>query len=152
MSVGLRNIAARRSGSADCPSTIAPAMSPIGSGKTPPSPREGYSAPLLLRFAVDDLKAYCLEAAAAGAGKPSSRQLGDWFWNESAAGEMKNRSHIVEGQVAARDIAVRVRVLKDAVAFLAQSEDEVGSDESIRAGYENGLLFHERSQRAKIRC
>ena len=55
-------------------------------GKTPPSPREGYSAPLLLRFAVDDLKAYCLEAAAAGAGKPSSRQLGDWFWNESAAG------------------------------------------------------------------
>ena len=40
----------------------------------------------MLRFAVDDVKAYCLEAAAAGAAKPSSRQLGDWFWNESAAG------------------------------------------------------------------
>lgn len=55
-------------------------------GAPPPSRREGYSAPLLLRFAVDDLKAYYLEAAAAGAGKPSSRQLGDWFWNETAAG------------------------------------------------------------------
>jgi hypothetical protein len=55
-------------------------------GKAPPSPRGGYSAPLILRFAVDDVKAYCLEAAAAGAAKPSSRQLGDWFWNETAVG------------------------------------------------------------------
>jgi hypothetical protein len=55
-------------------------------GKAPPSPRDGFSAPLMLRFAVDDVKAYYLEAAAAGAGKPSSRQLGDWFWNETAAG------------------------------------------------------------------
>ena len=55
-------------------------------GKTPPSPREGFSAPLILRFAVDDVKAYCLEAAAAGAATPSSRQLGDWLWNESATG------------------------------------------------------------------
>ena len=55
-------------------------------GKAPPSPRDGFSAPLILRFAVDDLKAYCLEAAAAGSAKPSSRQLGDWFWNETATG------------------------------------------------------------------
>jgi hypothetical protein len=55
-------------------------------GKAPPSPREGFSAPLILRFAVDDVKAYCLEAAAAGAAKPSSRQLGDWFWSDTAAG------------------------------------------------------------------
>jgi hypothetical protein len=55
-------------------------------GTVPPSPREGYSAPLLMRFAVDDLKAYCLEAAAAGTARPSSRQLGDWLWNESASG------------------------------------------------------------------
>ena len=54
--------------------------------RTPPSPREGFSAPLILRFAVDDLKAYILEAGAVGAAKPSSRQLGDWFWNETAAG------------------------------------------------------------------
>ena len=55
-------------------------------GKAPPSPREGFSAPLLLRFAVDDLKAYCLEAAGSGSAKPSSRQLTDWFWNETATG------------------------------------------------------------------
>jgi hypothetical protein len=54
--------------------------------KAPPSPREAFSAPLMLRFAVDDLKAYYLEAAAAGAGQPSSRQLADWLWNETAAG------------------------------------------------------------------
>jgi hypothetical protein len=55
-------------------------------GKAPPSPRTGFSAPLILRFAVDDLKAYGLEAAAAGLAKPSSRQLTDWFWNETATG------------------------------------------------------------------
>ena len=55
-------------------------------GKAPPSPREGFSAPLMLRFAIDEVKAYYLEAGAVGASKPSSRQLGDWFWNETAAG------------------------------------------------------------------
>jgi hypothetical protein len=55
-------------------------------GKAPPSPRDGFSAPLILRFAVDDLKAYCLEAAAGGPAKPSSRQLADWLWNETATG------------------------------------------------------------------
>ena len=55
-------------------------------GKAPASPRDGFSAPLILRFAVDDLKAYGLEAAGAGAAKPSSRQLTDWFWNETATG------------------------------------------------------------------
>jgi hypothetical protein len=55
-------------------------------GKPPPSPREGFSPPLMLRFAVDDIKAYYLEASAAGNAKPSSRQLGDWFWNQTAAG------------------------------------------------------------------
>ena len=54
-------------------------------GKAPPSPRDGFSAPLMLRFAVDDVKAYYLEAGA-GAGRPSSRQLGDWFWDETTAG------------------------------------------------------------------
>ncbi len=55
-------------------------------GRAPPSPRNGFSSILMLRFAVDDLKANYLEAAAAGNGKPSSRQLGDWFWDDTAAG------------------------------------------------------------------
>src|SRR5207237_605353 len=46
------------------------------SGPPPASPRDGFSAVLALRFAVDDLKAFYLEAAA-GDVKPSSRQLGD---------------------------------------------------------------------------
>jgi len=55
-------------------------------GRVPSSPRAGFSAPLMLRFVIDDVKAYYLEAAAAGTAKPSSRQLGDWFWNETAGG------------------------------------------------------------------
>lgn len=55
-------------------------------GTASSSPREAFSAPLMLRFAIDDLKAYYLEAGAAGTAKPSSRQLGDWFWNDTAAG------------------------------------------------------------------
>ena len=55
-------------------------------GRAPASPRDGFSAPLILRFAVDDLKAYCLEVASAGTAKPSSRQLTDWFWDETATG------------------------------------------------------------------
>jgi hypothetical protein len=54
-------------------------------GPPPASPRDGFSPILALRFAVDDLKAYYLEAAAAD-GKPSSRQLGDWLWTDTAAG------------------------------------------------------------------
>ena len=55
-------------------------------GENPASPTSEMSAPLTLRFAVDDLKAYCLEAALAGLAKPSSKQLADWFWGETAAG------------------------------------------------------------------
>lgn len=50
------------------------------------SPVAELSPVLCLRFAVDDLKAYALEAAIAGSAKPSSRQLGDWLWNDSATG------------------------------------------------------------------
>jgi hypothetical protein len=55
-------------------------------GKAPPSPFEHFSAPLMLRFAVDDVKAFCLEAACTTFGKPSSQQLGDWLWNKTATG------------------------------------------------------------------
>jgi hypothetical protein len=55
-------------------------------GANPESPVAGMSAPLALRFAADDLKAYYLEAALAGAGRPSSRQQADWLWQTTAAG------------------------------------------------------------------
>ena len=55
-------------------------------GQTPQSPNAEMSAPLTLRFAVDDLKAAYIEVALFGSAKPSSRQLGDWLWNDTAAG------------------------------------------------------------------
>lgn len=55
-------------------------------GPEPPSPLPGLSALLALRFAADDLKAFSLEAGAVGNGRPSSRQLYDWFWSRTAAG------------------------------------------------------------------
>jgi hypothetical protein len=55
-------------------------------GPAPESPVADMSPALALRFVSDDLKAYALEAALAGGGRPSSRQLGDWLWNQSALG------------------------------------------------------------------
>jgi hypothetical protein len=54
--------------------------------ETPESPSAEMSAPLALRFAVDDLKAAYIEVALSGSAKPSSKQLGDWLWNDTAAG------------------------------------------------------------------
>jgi hypothetical protein len=55
-------------------------------GESPASPVADMSPLLALRFAIDDLKAYALEAAIAGRVRPSSQQLGDWLWNQSASG------------------------------------------------------------------
>ncbi len=55
-------------------------------GQTAESPSAEMSAPLTLRFAVDDLKAAYIEVALSGSAKPSSKQLGDWLWNDTAAG------------------------------------------------------------------
>ena len=55
-------------------------------GREPLSLNDQFSPLLLLRFAADDLKAHHLEAGAAAPGKPSSRQLYDWFWRATAAG------------------------------------------------------------------
>jgi hypothetical protein len=55
-------------------------------GEHPPSPVADMSPALALRFAIDDLKAFALEAALSSGTKPSSTQLGDWLWNETALG------------------------------------------------------------------
>ncbi len=54
-------------------------------GMAPASPVADMSPALALRFAIDDLKAFALEAGIAR-GKPSSKQLGDWPWGETALG------------------------------------------------------------------
>ena len=55
-------------------------------GERPASPVADMSPGLALRFAIDDLKAFALEAALTPGSKPSSKQLGDWLWNETALG------------------------------------------------------------------
>ena len=54
-----------------------------------PMPNPKGMAPISrARFAVDDIKAYYLEAATAVDGHPSSQQLQDWFWEQTLAGSM----------------------------------------------------------------
>jgi hypothetical protein len=54
-----------------------------------PMPNPKGMAPVArARFAIDDIKAFYLEAAMAEGGHPSSRQLQDWFWGETLAGAM----------------------------------------------------------------
>lgn len=75
-------------GVADLPDFIAammrgeiPAGSQVGS-------QGGFALGFELRFAVDDLKAMYLEAAAWGPGSPSEEQLLSWFWRTSVAARL----------------------------------------------------------------
>jgi hypothetical protein len=52
----------------------------------PESPRQGVPALALLKLAVEDIKAYYLEAVAALPGPHAAgNALGNWFWRETAA-------------------------------------------------------------------
>jgi hypothetical protein len=42
---------------------------------------------MVLRFGVDDLKAFYTEAASHG-GSPSSWQLGNWLWRDTVLGQV----------------------------------------------------------------
>jgi hypothetical protein len=50
-----------------------------------PEPPQGVTAVQQLRWAVDDLKAFYLEAMSAGPEIPSSRQMQTWFWDRTLA-------------------------------------------------------------------
>lgn len=56
-------------------------------GPNQESPREDLSSAMVLRFGVDDLKAFYIEAASHG-GSPSSWQLGNWFWRDTVAAQI----------------------------------------------------------------
>jgi hypothetical protein len=55
------------------------------SATAPANPLPSVSPVQALRWAVDDVKAYYLEAMAAGSGIPSSRQVQAWFWDRTLA-------------------------------------------------------------------
>ncbi len=50
-----------------------------------PEAPQGVTAVQQLRWAVDDLKAFYLEAMSAGPETPSSRQMQTWFWDRTLA-------------------------------------------------------------------
>ncbi len=54
-------------------------------GPIPASPDPAVSPVQALRWAVDDVKAYYLEAMSADATTPSSRQMQSWFWDRTLA-------------------------------------------------------------------
>ena len=58
------------------------------SGAPPATDDPGLSPVQALRWAVDDLKAYCLEAMAADGAMPSSRQMQAWFWDRTLAARL----------------------------------------------------------------
>jgi hypothetical protein len=51
----------------------------------PPLAREGVSASALLKLAVEDVKAFYLEAAMAQPGAASHKAIADWFWGGTVA-------------------------------------------------------------------
>jgi hypothetical protein len=56
----------------------------------PANPREDISLPFSLNFAVDDIKAFYYEAAAAQPGRisPTAEELDDWFWGQTVAAKV----------------------------------------------------------------
>ena len=54
------------------------------------NPRKDLPLGLVLKLAVDDLKAYYFEAVSAQPGQalPGSDRFADWFWGETVAGKM----------------------------------------------------------------
>ncbi len=54
----------------------------------PQSYCEGLTLGEALKLATEDLKAYYLEAASAQPGAKSSRAMANWFWRQTAAGQM----------------------------------------------------------------
>ena len=55
------------------------------------NPDDTMSDILRMRFCADDIRSYYIEAALSGDTHPSSKQIGDWFWNSTQAGKLLNR-------------------------------------------------------------
>ncbi|MDP6563528.1 MAG: hypothetical protein QF578_01750 [Alphaproteobacteria bacterium] len=66
---------------------ICPFLCRFLDGEVPDNPRDDLSLAQVLKFAIDDLKAFYREAASAQPGSNSGRQINDWFYGETAAGK-----------------------------------------------------------------
>ena len=60
----------------------------VDSATPPPNPRKDLADVQMLRYAVDDLKVYYLEALVEADPSPSGWQAANWFWEQTRAGEL----------------------------------------------------------------
>jgi hypothetical protein len=65
----------------DCAALMAACLA----GSAPAGPDPAINPVQALRWAVDDVKAYYLEAMSADGAMPSSRQMQSWFWDRTLA-------------------------------------------------------------------
>jgi len=69
---------------------VADYLERFDSNNPAPNPNDRMSDLLRLRYCADDIKAFYTEAALAS-GSPSSKQIGDWFWDQSRAADVLQR-------------------------------------------------------------
>ena len=72
--------------------------------------RDDISSRLMFRLAIDDLKAYYIEAALADHNSPSSQQLHDWLWQDTLFGrQMRELRHrfMDSGEVKFTDLGTK---------------------------------------------
>jgi hypothetical protein len=67
--------------------TLSSFLADHAEGGSASSPNPDVGAARMLRLAVDDLKTFFFEAAGAQPGAASPRQLNEWFWTATSAGE-----------------------------------------------------------------
>ena len=72
------------------PDVASELLSAFGTGEQPVIPKADLALATALRLAAQDLKAFYFEAATARPGSdfPSSGEFNDWFWQETAAGQI----------------------------------------------------------------
>jgi hypothetical protein len=69
---------------------LGPFVYAFAKGREPENPRKDLDLPYTVKFAVEDLKAYYIEAITAQPGQEgaSGQKLQDWFWDKTKAGEV----------------------------------------------------------------
>lgn len=73
------------------PEKIADFLASFVQGDTETNPQAGVSLAMALRMAIEDLKAYYLEAMTAQPGQSTdSATLANWFWSQTATAKMIN--------------------------------------------------------------
>jgi len=72
------------------PRTVSEFLAACLEGCPRPNPRPEIPPASMVKLAIEDLKAYYFEAAAAqpGQSKPDIKRLNDWFWGQTAAGNV----------------------------------------------------------------